>query len=87
MREASRLGVPFRSVWTLDRLHEVVTRLQRQNGGPELSRASMIRILNDAEMRPHRMRLWLHSPDPRFRDKVTEICALYVAPPSVRTAR
>ncbi len=77
--------VPFHQVWTLDRLHEVVMRIQRQNGGPELSRSSMIRILNAAEMRPHRMRLWLHSPDPMFRDKVTKICALYVAPPSGAT--
>jgi transposase len=77
--------VSFHQVWTLDRLHEVVMRIQRQNGGPELSRSSMIRILNDAEMRPHRMRLWLHSPDPMFRDKVTKICALYMAPPSGAT--
>jgi len=72
-------GVAFRPVWTLDCLHETYHRLY-----PDLtpmSRTTLARILGEAEIRPHRVRLWLHSPDPRFREKVTEICALYAKPP------
>jgi hypothetical protein len=28
-------------------------------------------------LRPHRVKQRLHSPDPQFRQKVNEICALY----------
>ena len=46
-----------------------------------MSRTSVIRILNEAEIRPHRVRMWLHSPDPEFRTKVKRICRLYLRPP------
>jgi len=39
------------------------------------------RILSQGAVRPHLVRGWLHSPDPRFREKVTEICDLYLNPP------
>lgn len=74
-------GVPFRELWTVDSLHQAVLDMQRREGGRLLSRTSVLRILNDADIRPHRMRLWLHSPDPEFRRKVTEICDLYLCPP------
>jgi transposase len=32
-------------------------------------------------IRPHRVRLWLHSPDPDFQSKVARICRLYRSPP------
>jgi len=32
-------------------------------------------------LRPHRVRMWLHSPDPEFARKVREVCALYRTPP------
>ena len=37
---------------------------------PELSR----------ELRPHRVRYWLHSQDPEFRPKVERLCELYLSP-------
>lgn len=46
-----------------------------------ISWSSVQRILADAEIRPHRVRSWLHSPDPQFREKVTEICELYLHSP------
>ncbi len=39
------------------------------------------RLLADSDLRPHRIQGWLHSPDPQFREKVTEITALYLHPP------
>src|SRR6185503_2505631 len=48
----------------------------------QMSRSSLHRILQDADIHPHRMKMWLHSPDPRFREKVTAICNLYLHPPA-----
>jgi hypothetical protein len=39
------------------------------------------RILAEADIRPHLVQGWVHSPDPQFREKVTEICDLYLNPP------
>ena len=39
------------------------------------------RILSEADVRPHHVRGWLHSPDPQFRAKVNAITALYLQPP------
>jgi hypothetical protein len=39
------------------------------------------RILRNEDFRPHKMRLWLHSPDPDFCRKVQRICDLYHQPP------
>jgi hypothetical protein len=41
------------------------------------------RILQSGDLRPHRVRQWLHSPDPQFRQKVNDICALYRMRPAV----
>jgi transposase len=38
-------------------------------------------ILAKADLRPHQTDGWLHSPDPDFREKVTEICDLYINKP------
>jgi transposase len=42
-----------------------------------ISRSHLHRILQAGDIRPHRVRQWLHSPDPAFREKVNAICALY----------
>lgn len=71
-------GVRERQLWSLDALHEVFVA---KHPRVAISRTSVFRILHDAEIRPHRIRLWLHSPDPKFREKVAAICALYLNPP------
>jgi len=78
-------GIPHRELWTVDSLHEAVLKFQAAHHGRPLSRTSVLRILNEADIRPHRMRLWLHSPDPDFRAKATEICKLYTSPPKGAT--
>ena len=75
-------GVLHRTRWTTDSL--LATYMQKQKEVPGLdpmSRTSVLRILNKADVRPHRVKMWLHSPDPLFREKVTELCELYLQPP------
>ena len=48
---------------------------------PNIGWTTVQRILSQGEVRPHLVRGWLHSPDPQFREKVTEICDLYLNPP------
>jgi transposase len=69
--------VPFRIRWTLGALRVAVASLT----GWELSETEIRRILRDEQVRPHRVRMWLHSPDPEFRRKARAICDLYCEPP------
>lgn len=75
-------GVLCRQVWTLDSLHAAFLQEMEDWSGAQISRSSLVRILYEADLKPHKMRMWLHSPDPEFRSKVTEICELYLAPPA-----
>jgi transposase len=68
---------PFREVWTRRALAEALALWT----GVRLSVSEVGRILRNAELRPHRVRLWLHSPDPDFEAKAKRICELYLAPP------
>jgi len=63
--------------WTLDRLREQLKRRRIAR----ISRSHLHTILQRADLRPHKKRMWLHSPDPHFREKVTEIVNLYLQPP------
>lgn len=73
------LLVPLRNVWTqLD----LTTALRAStNGRVMMSRSTAQRVLASAGLRPHRVRQWLHSPDPDFRAKVERVCDLYLHPP------
>lgn len=72
-------GVSDRKLWTLTSLRDCFVA-KHPEAGP-ISRTSVYRILTSGELTPHRMRVWLHSPDPKFRERVTEICELYLHPP------
>jgi transposase len=63
--------------WTLDILVEELPL----RGIEAPSRSSIHRILTKVDLQPQRYQLWLHSPDPLFREKVADICALYLQPP------
>jgi transposase len=71
----------FRDTWTRGQLAAVLER----ETGYRLSITEVGRILRAEGVRPHRVRMWLHSPDPEFRRKVRRICELYVAPPAGAT--
>jgi transposase len=69
---------PFRQVWSADALRVALERAT----GFQLSTSEVRRTLRDEEIRPHRMRVWLHSPDPDFASKVRRICDLYLTEPA-----
>jgi transposase len=58
-------------------LDELVDRAVERGVVKQISRSHLQRILQAGDVRPHRVRQWLHSPDPQFRQKVNAICALY----------
>lgn len=67
----------LRDIWTQSSLSDCLMR----STGWRISRSEIGRILRAEDFRPHKMRLWLHSPDPDFREKVRAICRLYTEPP------
>jgi transposase len=68
---------PYAQVWTRPRLQKA---LQAETGHT-LSLSEIGRTLRCGGLRPHRVRMWLHSQDPAFRPKVEAICELYTSPP------
>lgn len=72
-------GVRFRETWTIDSLCET---FRERRPDVQISRTSVLRVLNGGDVHPHRMQCWMHSPDPDFRAKATAICGLYRSPPA-----
>jgi len=70
--------ISLREIWTQTSLSECLMR----STGWRISRSEIGRILRAEDFRPHRMRLWLHCPDPDFKEKVRTICRLYTEPPA-----
>ena len=68
------LGVD-RRIWTHESLRDAVvsTGLVR-----EISVSEVGRILDAADLKPHRVRSWCHSTDPDFQKKMRAIVRLYV---------
>jgi len=60
--------------WSLD---DLVTALP-QHRLQSLSRSSIWRILEEADLKPHRSVYWLNSHDPDFEAKAQAICQLYL---------
>ena len=67
----------FSTVWT-HRTLQVELVLQT---GKTMSLSEIRRTLWCGGLRPHRVRMWLHSPDPDFHAKTKVICDLYLNPP------
>jgi transposase len=72
-------GFVSQPLWTLDTLtyaaNESIPDIS-------ISRSSVARVLTQNTLKPHRMQMWLHSPDPQFREKVNDIVELYLNPPA-----
>jgi len=49
--------------------------------GPNMSASTVYRTLNENELKPNKVEMWLHSPDPNFREKVNRIVSIYNNPP------
>jgi DDE superfamily endonuclease len=60
--------------WSLD---DLVTALPQHRRQP-ISRSSIWRILEEADLKPHRSVYWLNSHDPDFEAKAQAICQLYL---------
>ncbi len=64
--------------WTLNTLTEAV---HKQIEHCQMSRSSIHRTLQEVDLKPHRISMWLHSKDPAFKKKANDVVALYNAPP------
>jgi transposase len=76
-RPADRPKAPLGQVWTRPMLQQALL----QDTGVLLSLSEITRTLRCGGLRPHRVRMWLHSPDPEFRQKAKRVCALSLSPP------
>jgi len=68
----------LRDIWTQESLSDCLLKTT----GYRVSRSEIGRVLRAEDFKPHQVKLWLHSPDPDFQDKVGVICKLYKAPPA-----
>ncbi|HWP57475.1 MAG TPA: IS630 family transposase [Candidatus Acidoferrales bacterium] len=68
-----------RTHWAVRPLAEAAYRWGYLRG--RITKSTVSRWLNEAVLKPHRVRRWLHSPDPEFRRKVRRVVRLYLHPP------
>jgi transposase len=61
--------------WSMD---DIATALLHHGAHSGMSRSSIWRILDEADIKPHRSVYWLNSHDPAFAGKAHGICQLYV---------
>jgi DDE superfamily endonuclease len=64
--------------WSLDNLAFDILRDAHHR---DMSRSTIARILNEADLKPHRSQYWLNSHDPDFDTKAADICQLYLDAP------
>jgi hypothetical protein len=67
--------------WALDDL--AATLINRAHHDQAMSRSTIWRVLDEADLKPHRSVYWLNSHDPDFDAKAREICQLYVKAPAM----
>jgi transposase len=70
-------GTPV-SHWSLD---DLATRIVNDAHYRDMSRSTVQRILAQAELKPHKVRSWMHSDDPDFEALALDICRLYLKAP------
>jgi transposase len=66
------------SQWSLDDLAVV---LVNRHADAAMHRSTIWRVLNEADLKPHRSVYWLNSHDPDFDSKAHDLCQLYVRAP------
>jgi transposase len=66
------------SQWSLD---DLAAELVNRHADEAMHRSTIWRILNEADLKPHRSVYWLNSHDPDFDTKAQDICRLYVQAP------
>jgi transposase len=67
-----------RTLWSHEALRSALisAKLVRR-----ISASTIGRILDEAEIKPHRVKMWCHSKDPAFQEKMRAIVDLYTDPP------
>jgi transposase len=78
MAMATRKPVQYHCAATRWSLDDLVAALAQQGRTWTMSRSSIWRLLDDADLKPHRSVYWLNSHDPDFEAKAHNICALYL---------
>jgi hypothetical protein len=73
----AEVGTPV-SHWSLE---DLATRILNDAHYARMSRSTIQRILAAAELKPHKVRSWMHSDDPEFEKLALEICRLYLKAP------
>ncbi len=66
------------SHWSLG---DLATRIINDAHYQNMSRSTIQRILAQAELKPHKVRSWMHSDDPAFEALALDICRLYLKAP------
>jgi DDE superfamily endonuclease len=67
--------------WALDDLAAAMINRAHHDGA--MSRSTIWRILDEADLKPHRSVYWLNSHDPEFDAKARDICKLYLDAPKL----
>ena len=67
-----------RNEWTLLSLRQAMLEAEYLTA---ISKSTIWRVLNQVNLKPHRYRMWVHSPDPEFARKVREVVDLYLRGP------
>ena len=65
---------------------DIATALLHHGAHSGMSRSSIWRILDEADIKPHRSVYWLNIHDPAFASKAHTICQLYVNASTRRAA-
>src|SRR5260221_6003255 len=76
-RAPSKFGLQ-RTLWSHAALADALMAAGRVRN---ISPRTVGRILEQAEIKPHRVKMWCHSDDPAFQEKMRDIVSLYVHPP------
>ena len=66
--------------WSLD---DIARTILKQNHAEAMSRSTIWRILEEADLKPHKTEYWLNSHDPDFEERARDICKLYVDAPQL----
>jgi transposase len=68
-----------RTLWSHEALAEALMKSGRVRS---ISSSAVGRILDEAEIKPHRVKSWCHSTDPLYQSKMRSIVDLYVSTPA-----
>ena len=68
------------SQWSLD---DLAIELCNRHAQEAMTRCTIWRVLNAADLKPHRSVYWLNSHDPDFDAKAIDICRLYLQAPTL----